>query len=367
MSISRCRRSITVALLFCSLFVRIAVSTAQTPFHITAEHQRGIDMFRQGHSDAAVAHFESLLKKNNKDEISLYYLALSLERQDKLKDARKRLENAVKVNPNFARAYSALSYIDARRNKNADALKYAQRALSIEPGLPEAHYVVGLVSLRSHMPKEALNAAEEAIKLAPEMATAHLLRSMALLSIYTMAVTNVNGPRSFRSKSQPLTPEERERRRERRAERAGAFAEAAKSLETYLRLQPNDPSAPMWRDQLDTLKVYATEASKNKESEGVEKQLWASDELTTKPRVLYKPEPNYTEQARNRGVEGTVVLRAVFASDGTIRHILILAGLPEGLTERAVNAARRIKFEPATVNGVPVSTTIQLEYNFKIF
>lgn len=61
------------------------------------------------------------------------------------------------------------------------------------------------------------------------------------------------------------------------------------------------------------------------------------------------------------------MLRAVFAADGTVRHILVLAGLTEGLTERSVAAARRIKFVPATVNGVPVSVAVQLEYNFNLY
>ena len=83
--------------------------------------------------------------------------------------------------------------------------------------------------------------------------------------------------------------------------------------------------------------------------------------------MLAKPEPQYTEAARREGVTGVIVLRAVFAGDGTVRHILVLQGLPNGLTAQALKAARRIKFVPATIEGRPVSMFIQLEYNFNLY
>jgi protein TonB len=90
-------------------------------------------------------------------------------------------------------------------------------------------------------------------------------------------------------------------------------------------------------------------------------------EATTRVRVVSKPEPSYTNKARNAGVSGTVVLRAVFASDGTVEHILVLRSLPYGLTNAAIEAARHIKFAPAMKDGKPISTFMQLEYNFKVF
>ena len=78
------------------------------------------------------------------------------------------------------------------------------------------------------------------------------------------------------------------------------------------------------------------------------------------------PVPAYTEAARRRGVSGTVVLRCIFAADGTVKHFLIIGGLPYGLTEQAIAAAQRIKFIPAMLDGKPVSTFIQLEYNFHL-
>jgi protein TonB len=66
-------------------------------------------------------------------------------------------------------------------------------------------------------------------------------------------------------------------------------------------------------------------------------------------------------------VEGTVVLRAIFAADGKVKNILVLSPLPNALTERAIDAARKVKFEPATKDGRPVSMVVQLEYNFNLY
>ncbi|HEX8922472.1 MAG TPA: energy transducer TonB, partial [Pyrinomonadaceae bacterium] len=97
-----------------------------------------------------------------------------------------------------------------------------------------------------------------------------------------------------------------------------------------------------------------------------ERTVFMPLELTTKARLLSRPEPEFTEAALNARVSGTIVLRAVFAADGTVQNILVLRSLPYGLTERAVKAARKIKFVPATKDGRSVSQFIQIEYNFHL-
>lgn len=84
-------------------------------------------------------------------------------------------------------------------------------------------------------------------------------------------------------------------------------------------------------------------------------------------RLIVKPEPHYTEEARRQGIVGTVILRVIFSSTGEITQIKTIQGLPLGLTERAIAAAREIKFIPAKKNGRPVSVYMQLEYNFNLY
>ncbi len=96
-------------------------------------------------------------------------------------------------------------------------------------------------------------------------------------------------------------------------------------------------------------------------------RIFTGREVTSKARLLSKPEPQYTEDARKNQVTGTVVLKVVFASNGSVTNIRTVSGLPYGLTERAIAAARQIKFVPATKDGHPVSMWMQLEYNFNLY
>jgi TonB family protein len=96
-------------------------------------------------------------------------------------------------------------------------------------------------------------------------------------------------------------------------------------------------------------------------------KIFTGKGVDTKARLLSKPEPNYTEVARNHQVTGTVVLKAVFSASGRVTNIRVVQGLPDGLTERAIVAARKIKFIPATREGKYVSMWMQLEYNFNLY
>lgn len=90
-------------------------------------------------------------------------------------------------------------------------------------------------------------------------------------------------------------------------------------------------------------------------------------EVTTRARVLSKPEPQYTEEARRDQISGTVILSVVFSRTGQVTNIRALQPLCCGLTEKAIAAARQIRFVPATREGNPVSVRMQLEYNFNLY
>jgi TonB family protein len=95
-----------------------------------------------------------------------------------------------------------------------------------------------------------------------------------------------------------------------------------------------------------------------------DERIYTGKEVTTKARLISKPEPMYTDEAHRKHTGGTVVLRVVFSKTGEVNRINVISGLPDGLTERAIDAARRIKFVPATKDGNPVSMWMQLVYNF---
>ena len=96
-------------------------------------------------------------------------------------------------------------------------------------------------------------------------------------------------------------------------------------------------------------------------------KVYPTLQVSERARVLAKPEPQYTEEARRNAVSGTVVLRVVFSRTGEVTNIRAVQSLPFGLTERAIAAARQIRFRPATRDGHPVNVYMQLEYNFNLY
>ncbi len=133
---------------------------------------------------------------------------------------------------------------------------------------------------------------------------------------------------------------------------------------------PDDPRIKTFFHYL-TLKKQdnAIEVSENVQAGTFDatETLYIGKQVDTKARLVKKPEPAYTEKARRAQITGTVILKCIFASDGTVKNIRVVSGLPYGLTERAIEAARKIKFIPAMKDGKNVSMWMQLEYNFNLY
>jgi TonB family protein len=89
-------------------------------------------------------------------------------------------------------------------------------------------------------------------------------------------------------------------------------------------------------------------------------------EVDGKAKLTDRAQPSYTEAARENRVEGVVRLRVVLCPSGSVSNVRVVKGLPDGLTEQAIVAARKIKFEPAEKDGEQVAQFVVLEYNFRL-
>ncbi|HEX8283984.1 MAG TPA: energy transducer TonB [Pyrinomonadaceae bacterium] len=89
--------------------------------------------------------------------------------------------------------------------------------------------------------------------------------------------------------------------------------------------------------------------------------------VARKAVITFKPEPGFTEEARRFNVAGVVRLRAILASSGEVKSVTVVKALPHGLTRNALDAALRVRFEPAQMDGRAVSQYVVLEYNFNIY
>jgi TonB family protein len=78
--------------------------------------------------------------------------------------------------------------------------------------------------------------------------------------------------------------------------------------------------------------------------------------------------PVFTEPARKARIEGRIVLKLLIDTRGNVIGLEVLRGLPMGLTDMAIEAARDLKFKPAyrVCNGVPISSHYLLTIIYKI-
>ena len=88
---------------------------------------------------------------------------------------------------------------------------------------------------------------------------------------------------------------------------------------------------------------------------------------TKKYKILFKPRANYTDLASYYRLTGTVTLRVTFLSNGKIGKISVANKLPFGITNEAIKAARSIRFEPESINGIPQTVIVHIVYNYTIF
>lgn len=87
----------------------------------------------------------------------------------------------------------------------------------------------------------------------------------------------------------------------------------------------------------------------------------------TAPRAIDAPDPEYSEEARKAKYQGTCLLWLIVGPDGKPHDIKVARALGMGLDEKAIEAVRNWKFEPAMLNGKPVAVQINVEVNFRLY
>ena len=165
--------------------------------------------------------------------------------------------------------------------------------------------------------------------------------------------------RQFRNLPPPsVAVSRRDALRQWQDELARLFSEAAVTVEEILKLSP--PNADLWRERLETLRLYGQPTSSPKQ-----RSIYGASEVDRKAKLVDTPVAVYTAEARQAKARDEVRLRLVLAGDGTIRNMFPIKSAGHALTESAVTAAQQIKFKPAVRDGRPVSQFMTLVYEFK--
>ncbi|HYM10851.1 MAG TPA: TonB family protein [Bryobacterales bacterium] len=83
-------------------------------------------------------------------------------------------------------------------------------------------------------------------------------------------------------------------------------------------------------------------------------------------KILFEPRPVYTAEARRLRIEGEVLLDLLFCASGEVRVLRIVKPLGHGLDEAAIEAAQKIRFQPAQVAGQPVDSNAEAHITFQL-
>jgi TonB family protein len=85
------------------------------------------------------------------------------------------------------------------------------------------------------------------------------------------------------------------------------------------------------------------------------------------PRAIYSPEPEFSEEARKAKYQGNCTLALIVGADGRPSDIHVVASLGMGLDEKAIEAVRNWRFEPAMKDGHPVPVEVDIEVEFHLY
>ncbi|HYG78902.1 MAG TPA: hypothetical protein VD861_00860, partial [Pyrinomonadaceae bacterium] len=305
------RQRAPAAILLAALLLSSCLLTARAQEKTaTGESERGVALYHQGDLGGAIRALAAAVKAEKRDADAWHFLGLAYYGSGDAKSARKAFEAEAKLRRNSAAAHIANAYALLMDDKYGPASLEAERALALDASAAEAYYIRAARYFKEVTGPGALDNAEKAIKLDPNFAPAHLLRAQILLGTSEWAIVYFQG--------------------ESDEQRAARVREAKESMETYMKLFPLPPDRELLRETLGYLDGYLKPKT---ERPAAPPSADAAKESGQKARILSRPEPKFTELARQMGVSGTVILRAVFSSDGRIRHIRVMNPLPYGLTE----------------------------------
>jgi TonB family protein len=83
-------------------------------------------------------------------------------------------------------------------------------------------------------------------------------------------------------------------------------------------------------------------------------------------KALQPPRPAYPPGAAARGLEGSVVLFATIKTDGSVAEAIVLKSPDQELTDEAMRAVRKCRYQPMKLNGQPVETQMAIVFNFRL-
>ncbi len=355
-------RLMTALFIFCLLTSGDAGGVfAQTASSTDSDYGvMGVELYRKGEFREAIRFLQAAVKKNEyrNNAETWNYLGLAIYKTNDLKEARKAFEKATKLNPGFEGAHLNLAFLWLQQGDLRKAVGEAERVLKINAQSAPAHYLIGVTKLGEGAAAAALEKAKTALSCDPAYAAAWLLKNQATVRLWADKRGYKSSAAKGKNAKEPVPPTPPA------PENLELLQQAVADLDQYLKLTPAQNENSHWREMAEGLHSYLEMKDKSNPQRNV---FSISEEGVTRPVVLYKEKAKYTEEARSAKVQGDVAILMLIRTDGKVRPIVVLKPLSRGLTEEALKAAVKMRFQPATKDGRPVPVTIVVEFSFNIY
>lgn len=364
----------TLLLAALAFIIGLHAARAQTqPQKVSDEAARGLSLYQSGDIQGAIKVLRGRVKASAEDADAWHYLGLASIKAGDLKGARAAFETALKLRPDFLAARTGLAYSLLLADLPGEASREAGHVLEQDKRSDEAHYIISTAALKQGDYVKSLREADAALELRPDFRAAVGLKEQALFYVFATAVKpdlagSDEGMKGAVMWLQAFTGYccidlSAPHLQQARAEQSKKFDEAAALYEESIRRTPNLPETAAWRDELETLRFWAVYFDPYKGEAKV--KVTDSRDLKTQPRILSRPEPQYTEEELKGTESKKVVLMTVLTDGGEVKHTIVLRPLRYDVTVKAFEAASKIRFEPATRDGKPVSVVSVFEYVVK--
>lgn len=305
----------------------------------------GIVLYELGKfKEAADSLKKAVSKDSDKTNAVLWnYLGLAQTEKGEEKNAVKSFEKATALEPLNLSIRVNLSYAYLR-NRQIDKSQFeAKKVIETDPKRLTAYHLLGLGFLAERRFNEADAVADRALAIDPTFPDGYILKANAVIGRLSVSLEmrdeDLDISSELRKSFDILKKGEEASRTNPNHQRIAGFLEPLKPFidyykdrKPYVRGQPPSPPEP-----------------------GV-----------TPLRILSKPRAEYSNSARNSLIEGYVTTAVLFGASGRIETVLLLKGLEPGLDRNVLAAAQKIKFEPATKDGKPISVVKIIQYGFDI-
>ncbi len=301
----------------------------------------GIQAFRAGKVDEAIKLLEKAKGDDayKKDPDVWNTLGLAYIEKKELKKAEKSFGKAVDLQPASTANRINLAYVLLINGKPGKTLDHTGKVLKTEPDNYTALYLNGKAALWTAKLDMSQKSAERMIAVQGSDARGYLLRSEVLLN--RIGTTN-----------------DRERQIE-------ILQTAVATLKDGLANSKTKQFTTELTEELENTAAIERYFSRSKGGFTSIGPV-APEPGVTPLKIISKPRPGYTDEARNSNVSGIIVAAVLFGASGKVENVLIIKRLGAGLDQQVARAARAIKFEPQKENGKPVAVVKMVEYSFEI-